>query len=413
MTVAEAAAATLTGVFAGKVAGLEVLSVGATAGPATINMLNADGISSLVETGVVGHQVDITGALSGFTLTQNAINTAATTISLVNPTANTDTVNLVLAAANGQNAGALTLNSIEILNVTTNDTSTTTAGAATAAFQSTLTATSLVTVMVVGDAGYNAGTIASTALTTFDASGVTRTGTGGAVTLTTADLGQAATLTGGAGTNTITAAAVQTAVSGTVPAVTITGGAGLDALTGGNGADTISGGNGGTTGVGLVGNAGNDTITGGTGTDTITGGLGADTLTGGAGVDTFVFTDPGAATDSNRSNLDTIIDLAVGTGGDSITLINTGTEVGVTGGVLTATAINTGVASTLTEALDLASTIDGSTNAQVNWVQFGGNTYLVQDRSASTSFDDSSDLVIKISGTVDLLAGTNLAITFA
>jgi S-layer protein len=337
-------------------------------------------------------------------------------------------------------ANATTIAGVEVINITTNDTDTT---AATTAFLSVITATSATTVNISGDAGFNATGMTATTLTSFDASGVTATGAGGAVTLTTGALAAAATLTGGAGTNTIDAGAA-------TKAVTLTGGAGLDALSGGAGADTINGGNGGTTGVGLVGGAGVDTITGGTGTDTIaggagndtisgdagvdtitggadndtidggagndsiTGGTGADTLTGGAGVDTFIFSTVG---DSSRLNLDTISDLSVGTTtSDSITLANRGTEVGANGTTITATKSDVSLASTLIEALNLVSTGDGSTHGIVKWFQYDGNTYLVEDRSSEVVFDDvgaDADIAIKITGIVDLLSGTDLALTFA
>jgi hypothetical protein len=102
----------------------------------------------------------------------------------------------------------------------------------------------------------------------------------------------------------------------------------------------------------------------------------------------------------------------VGTGGDSITLNDKGVEVGVAGGVLTATLTDTSLAGTFLEALDLASAGNGGTNAIVTWFQYSGNTYLVQDMGASVTYDVATDIVIKITGTVDLLAGTDLAITF-
>ena len=173
-----------------------------------------------------------------------------------------------------------TIAGVENINITTNDTS----GLATA-FEAEITAASAVTVTVSGDAGFNAGSgLSATTLTTFDASGVTGTGSAGAVTFTTGVLAASATLTGGAGTNTISAAAV----TSTTKVMTITGGAGLDTLTGGAGPDVISGGAGGTTGTGLDGGAGHDIITGGTGNDTIDGGTGNDTITASAGNNTVV-----------------------------------------------------------------------------------------------------------------------------
>lgn len=409
MTAAQGVTATGSTAFAATVSNFEVLSLGATAAATAINMANADGMNSLTYAGSAGASaLAVTNAAANFTLTQTAANLSVASVALANDLGASDTVNLVYKATDGFTNGALatTIGGVENLVITTNDTDTT---AATTAFTSIITAAAVKTVTVSGDAGFDASTgLGATTLTSFDASGVTATGAGGAVTLTTGDLAAAATLKGGAGTNTIDAGAVSTSV-----AMTITGGAGLDALSGGAGNDIINGGNGGTTGVGLVGAAGNDTITGGTGTDTITSGTGADILTGGTGVDTFVYAVANTNTFSTRASMDTITDLAVGTGGDTITLNNKGAEVGVAGGVLTATMTDTSLAGTFLEALDLASAADGSVNGTVTWFQYGGNTYLVEDMSASLTNDVTTDIVIKITGTVDLLADTNLAITFA
>ena len=400
MTTALAVAATASAAFAATVSNFEVLQLSNTTGGAvTINFTNADGMNSLTTTGVDTGALTITNVAAGFTLTQTAANTAAQSVSMLVDTGTSDVVNLVFKGTNGytNGANATTIANIETLNITTDDTDTT---AATTPFTSIITATAVKTVTIAGDAGLDATGLTGTALTSFDASGVTATGAGGAVTITTGALAAAATLTGGAGTNTINAAAA-------TKAVTITGGAGTDTLTGGAGGDTIVGGNGTNT---LVGGAGIDTITGGTGVDTITGGTGADTLTGGTGADVFIYSTVG---DSTRTNLDTITDLAVGTGGDSITLVDTGTEVGVAGGVLTAAMTDVSLAGTFLEALDIASAGAGNTNAIVTWFQYAGNTYLVEDRGLGATNDPATDVVIKITGIVDLLAGTNLAITFA
>jgi len=410
LTAAQAVTATGSSTFAATVSGLETFSLSAITGAAAaINMANADGVNSLTTKGASSGVLAISNAAEGFTLTSTALSSTNTTISLLSDLGTADTVNLVFAATNGFTDGSTTktIANVENIVITTNDTDTT---AATTAFTSIITATSAVSVTISGDAGFNATGLTATTLTSFDAAGVTATGTGGAVTITTGALAAAATLTGGAGTNTIDAGAA-------TKAVTITGGAGLDALSGGDGADVINGGDGGTTGVGLVGGAGADTITGGSGTDTITGGAGADTLTGGAKADTFIFTTAGGI--STATSMDVITDLTVGSTGDSITLVNKGTEVGVTAGVLTATISDVSLAGTIIEALNLVSTADGgTTNAVINWFQFGGDTYLVQDLSASTSFVSGVDQVIKLTGLVDLDGATsattdNLLITFA
>jgi S-layer protein len=137
-----------------------------------------------------------------------------------------------------------------------------------------------------------------------------------------------------------------------------------------------------------------DTLVGGAGNDSLTGGGGADMLTGGAGVDTFV----GAANDhiySTLTSMDTITDFVAGT--DKIGIDSQGNSM-----VYNATAVDVSIASSIVEAANIASSADGSSNAQVKWFQFGGNTYVVEDRSASTSFVDGTDMIIKISGQVDL-----------
>ena len=100
--------------------------------------------------------------------------------------------------------------------------------------------------------------------------------------------------------------------------------------------------------------------------------------------------------------MDVITDLTVGATGDSITLVDQGTEVGGNGTILTATATDVSIAGTVLEALNLVSVGNGGNNGIVKWFQFGGDTYLVNDLSASTSFVDGVDQVIKITGLVDL-----------
>ena len=116
--------------------------------------------------------------------------------------------------------------------------------------------------------------------------------------------------------------------------------------------------------------------------------------------------------------MDVITDLTVGATGDSITLVDKGTEVGGSGTILTAAITDVSIAGTVLEALNLVSVGDGSSNGIVKWFQFGGNTYLVNDLSASTSYVDGTDQVIKITGLVDLdgtdaVTTDNLLLTFA
>ncbi|MDR6292478.1 Ca2+-binding RTX toxin-like protein [Inquilinus ginsengisoli] len=125
-------------------------------------------------------------------------------------------------------------------------------------------------------------------------------GNGSTVTLTAAQLGAFATITGGfgadililstAGTADLTGAAIGgideirgsagndvVTLTAVANGQTVNGVAGNDMLTGGNGNDVLGGGD------------GADTLAGGNGNDTIDGGQGADTLSGGIGYDVFAF----------------------------------------------------------------------------------------------------------------------------
>jgi Ca2+-binding RTX toxin-like protein len=152
----------------------------------------------------------------------------------------------------------------------------------------------------------------------------------------------------------------------------VIGGAGNDTITGGNGADT------------LIGGAGDDSLIGGSGKDILTGGAGADIFVG-AKNDTIY---------STLTSLVTITDFVPGT--DKIGIDDHGNE------NFNSTPVDVSIASTLIEAANLAAVGDGSTNAIVRWFQFGGDTYVIEDRSVSTTFIDGTDMIIKIVGLVDL-----------
>jgi S-layer protein len=42
------------------------------------------------------------------------------------------------------------------------------------------------------------------------------------------------------------------------------------------------------------------------------------------------------------------------------------------------------------------------TNGVIKWFQFGGDTYIVEDISTATAFSPAADLVVKLTGTIDL-----------
>ena len=129
-----------------------------------------------------------------------------------------------------------------------------------------------------------------------------------------------------------------------------------------------------------------DILIGGTNDDTLIAGGGNDTLTGGAGKDTFNLKFSAGATV-------TITDFVLKT--DNIVLLDKGTE------VFTSAKLDVSSAGSLGAALNLAAAGDGSTNAQLKWFQFGGDTYLVEDVSAATTVA-AGDIVVKLAGIVDL-----------
>jgi S-layer protein len=151
-------------------------------------------------------------------------------------------------------------------------------------------------------------------------------------------------------------------------------------VTGGAGADTITG------------TAGNDTISGGAGADSILGSKGLDSVTGGAGADTF-----GVVASANGNLYTTVTDAAAG---DKLSFVDQGTETFATTKLaLAGTAV-------YQDYLNLACAGVGNVNGAISWFQFGGNTYVVQDLSAGASFVNGTDIVICLTGLIDLSTAT-------
>ncbi len=141
----------------------------------------------------------------------------------------------------------------------------------------------------------------------------------GSVTLNVTYNEGAVTSVGTSSGNTISGTAGDDIISGLAGADTINGGDGNDWLSGGDGNDTLNGGNGNDT---LVGGSGTDTLNGGAGNDLLIGGTGNDTLTGGLGSDTFQWSFGDKGTTSSVA-VDTITDFGValpGAGGDILDL---------------------------------------------------------------------------------------------
>ena len=352
---------TATTAFAAKAKNFEVLlldgsfNLGITVNIANLNSGGANAITKVVaSTSVVANPFTVNGLISGGTVEFRGENDAQTNVNIVDAaTGSADVLNIGIANSTIGEAHIVNVANVETINFLTDNTSATPNAIQHTA---TLVAAAASTVTVSGDAGL-ALTFTGTALTSFDASGVTL----GNVSWTTGALTTAATIKGGAGNNTFNAAAA-------TASVTIETGAGNDTITGSAQADTINAG------------AGNDTVTPG---------LGADTIDVGTGNDTVILT----AANTN------------GTIFPSITGMNAGDKIQFISGTASfqTAAITAGGAPTYADLLDAAT--NGAAN-RVVWFQFGGDTYLVQDRSANTTFTNGTDVVVKLVGLYDLSTAT-------
>jgi len=273
-------------------------------------------------------------------------------------TGTNDTLNVAIINAAGIDAGIISAASVETINIVAAD-ATAAGGTAVGHTIDLDAATGYKTVNVSGNNGL-AMTADSTAITSFDASGVVANGTADtaallAVTNTFGALAGASTIAGGEGNDTLNAAAA-------VAAVTLTGNAGADILTG---SATIA-----------------STIDGGAGGDTITGGAAADTITGGAGTDTFVFSSAALAEQTGTSTTTGVVinlgateltDSAVNTAMGSDFLA--GNQSGVASG--TATYLFNSESNTNAAIVDTLTTIENVTGTN-------GDDYLVGSATANT-----------------------------
>lgn len=266
-------------------------------------VLTGSAYTTSVDVAVLGGYTDISAAgataltlnntASGATLTLTGAGTAYT-VNQTNANAGTaDVLNLKLTGATSATQGTVTAGGVEIVNITTTDSSTKPAG--TVLDTLTLAGNDAITVKVSGTAAL-ALTAGSTALTSFDASGLTVAGAGKVgtgVNWVSGALASAATIKGSVNGGDFIDASLAT------KAVTITETAGTNTikgsstiastLTGGTGADTIWGG------------AGKDVIVGGGGADIIHAGAGADSITVSGGKNTIV-----QALNDSGSNTSTI-----------------------------------------------------------------------------------------------------------
>ena len=309
------------------------------------------GANTVTIQSVRDENIVITAALAGdLTVTkESATGTADTQTITLSSAAALDTTNDILVAG------------VETINLVMDDTNTT-------AHVNTvdLGAAAATTVNVSGDAGVVFATGGNTdvsKVTTMDASGVVL---------------PAVTDTG------VTYAATYNVVGGVT---TITGSNGIDNLTGG--ANT------------------NDTISGGSGADTIVYTGGTDSFTGGAGVDTFDVNNKGAAVASASL---TITDVAYNDVLDLAGVLDNNMTGAMTSANWDAAEVTLGASATLGNYLDsAASGTGGGTNAVIKWFYFGGDTYIVVDNSNNATYTAGTDVVIKLSGTLDIDKSTATA----
>jgi len=238
--------------------------------------------------------------------------------------------------------------------------------AATAGFNGgTFTAAKVETVnLVASDTLPTAITAHTLTVTAADATVLNVSGNAG-VALTLTSSAKLATLDASASTGVVSATSVSTA------AITMKGGSAGDSFTAN-----------GTTASTLIGNGGADTLT-------TNGGL--TTLTGGDGLDLFVIQTAGA----NDGIYSTITDASAG---DRIELADVagGTE------VFNTTKVALAPTATFSDYLDAAAAGAGNANSIIRFFEYGGNTYIVQDKNAGATFVDGSDVIVGLTGIVDL-----------
>jgi S-layer protein len=164
---------------------------------------------------------------------------------------------------------------------------------------------------------------------------------------------------------------------------------GLTASTNGAVAEVIRGGISANALTAATGTTG-DTLIGGAGSDTLTANAGLDFLTGGAGRDTFVI----PAASPNLNGYSTITDAS---SRDSVKFSP------VTAAVFAPTKLVLGDTAIFQDYANLAAqgAVAGG-NGILSWFQFSGNTYIVEDLSVGTSFVNGGDIVVKLTGLVDL-----------
>lgn len=388
----DAAASFTNGAADTDITGFEVLGLGAAAD----GTYDASGFAALHIAGAVAAAVEFGNVSAGASLTIDADPTKAVTYSLKTNTS-ADAVALTISNADTDgvdfSANAITLTSVE--SVTLNSLGSNKLGTEVNkvdivdATATSLTVTGTQGATITGFGGSTLKTIDATAIgadltldltgVTLASAGVTFKGGDGNYVFTDTNLaaGKILSYTAGNGDNTIVDSSATTGVAN---------------ITLGNGENSID----------LGATKGVNTVAVGTGINSIVLGTGASIVTiaadtnAAADIDTVTVGAPATA-----NNYATIIGLGKG---DVLSFADKGTEVWAGVGATGATAKVTLDPSTalFADYVAAASAADGSTNGTFSWFQFGGNTYVVEDKSAGAGFVAGTDIIVKLTGTVDL-----------
>ncbi len=269
---------------------------------------------------------------------------AGVTVTMTDATSTTsDVLNLVVKAAAGINVGTIAAAGVETVNITSTDT-TTTHVAGTNTNTIAISDSSAKSIVVSGNANLSLSS-SNTTITSVDASSMTA-----GLTYTTV---------------------------GTT-AETVKGGALANSLTAHTGAVA-------------------DTLIGGVGADTLTTNSGLTNLTGGAGADTFVIQSAGA----NVNVYSTIVDASTS---DRIKFVDVGAAGGETFAKVKLALGDTAVFQDYANLAAVGTT--GAAVGAISWFQFGGNTFVIEDCSNTAFFVDGTDIVVKLTGLVDLSAAS-------
>lgn len=278
----------------------------------------------------------------------------------------TDVVNFVANAVTGTTLGTATADKVETINIEAKDTDTTTAVNAT-------------TGAVTANVSTNTLVLDADAAKTVNLTGA------GNLTLTLSADSKAVTLIDG---STATGKLNVTTLAGDTAATTVKGGSAADTLVA-QGANDV-----------LIGGAGNDVL------KVVGNAASAVTLTGGDGVDQF---DVSGFLAANGGAAATITDF---TKGETIKFVSIDEANFASSKVtLIAEATFDNYVTEAAKAAEAAAGVDGADagtakNGGIAWFQFGGNTFIVQDVNGDAAFTNNTDIIVKLTGLVDLSASS-------